>query len=329
MSTKVLTVRTGGKTKDGKPEKYDKFVVTIPSKKNGDGQNFKYHPSYPEGTKELTITLLYDDPRMSLEYGQIGYAKFQDYGQCLVKGELNSNKAIVTSLKNRNAEPFEVVLNEQTKKDYRVKDAGYFKFIIPGISGIGEMAVLKTSSVNSIMTIENTLARLSSITKGKLAGLTLELTLVQKDTSFFQNGKEQNTTIFFPSLSFRGYTALDGNYYEGLKGLAKYVEERETFIDKHLNLAGFFELENATVFMSDEDSGVESQANQSSHYEPVDHFINLFREEGISDDVISKVNDALKSGAYTIEEVEGYITNLYTNGGIKKLTDFHLLDMLS
>jgi hypothetical protein len=182
------------------PQKLDHFVITTLTRNKTDN-NFQrdeeLHKLYGDKPTEIPVRLLYNDLFLNF---QTNYTAFVGKTRwCVGDGEF------ATRL-DEHGKPFEVECPcERLGFGYAGKDKckinGTLSVVIEGAEVIGGVWKLRTTSLNTCQGILSSLAMISGMTGGVLAGIPLVLTLAPKTATTPEGAA---TTVYVVGLEFRG-----------------------------------------------------------------------------------------------------------------------------
>ena len=193
------------------PQKLDYFLLT--TLERGADNNYvldkRLHQKFGEKPKEIPVRLIYDDIGLNFATRYICY-----YGKtvfCSGDGEtaqrLQSDK---TTYKERTC-PCERqdpkfagdVVNGQVKAGQgKCKINGILSVIVDGADSVGGVWKFRTTSYNTVVGIMSSLALISRITGGRLAGIPLNMTVSPKTTQDPIKGGQ--VTVYVVGLTFAG-----------------------------------------------------------------------------------------------------------------------------
>lgn len=194
---KVIVSRKGNEFQP--PEKLDHFVVTT-LERGADG-NFltdtAMHAKFGREPKELPVRLLFNDPWLNF---QTTYAAMRGGSRfCTGDGERAQrvdNDGVVHEVDC----PCPLLADTYTGND-KCKINGTLSVMIDGAEVVGGVWKLRTTSINTCQGIASSLALLSSVTSGNIAGIPLMLTIRPKAAVTPQGA---TTTIYVVGIEFRG-----------------------------------------------------------------------------------------------------------------------------
>lgn len=243
------------------PKKLDHFIITG-LERGPDGnfiKNTEIHKQIGERPKEIDVRLLYDDPDLNFltRYACYNGTKLWCTGDgetaSRMTGE-NGNRATVKC-------PCEH-LDAGYKAGPKCKPSGVLSVMLDNSPIVGGVHKLRTTSFNSVTNILSSMAMISRITGGVLAGIPLKLTFGKKTTTV--PGTEQQTTIPVIGLVYKGSvmelaesgqrTALE---FAGYRKRIEYIEDiARKQLDKEIGLGLYTEGE------TDEDIAAEFYPEQ-------------------------------------------------------------------
>lgn len=181
------------------PQKLDHFVIT--TLERGSDGNFVHdaamHSRFGKAPREVPVRLLFNDPWLNF---QTTYAAFKGGTRfCTGDGEraerIGPNGA-VTAMDC----PCHLLDPTYDGKD-KCKINGTLSVVIDGAEIVGGVWKLRTTSINTCQGIASSLALLSSVTGGQIAGVPLMLTIRPKASVTPQGA---STTVYVVGLEFRG-----------------------------------------------------------------------------------------------------------------------------
>lgn len=199
IGQKGRTIKSRNGNEFQPPEKLDHFVVT--TLERGQDGNFvldrAIHDRFGDAPKELPVRLLFNDPWLNF---QTTYAAMRGGSRfCTGDGERAER---VTP----NGEIVEVTCPcERLNSTYDGKDKckinGTLSVMIDGAEVVGGVWKLRTTSINTCQGIASSLALLSTVTEGNIAGVPLMMTVRPKAAVTPQGA---TTTVYVVGLEFRG-----------------------------------------------------------------------------------------------------------------------------
>lgn len=221
IGIKGAVVQSQGGKSFQPPKKLDHFVVT--GLNRGPDNNFvrdaTIHEEIGDQPKELPIRLIYDDPALNF-YTRL--VCFQGRIQfCTGDGEKAQRlqgKQLVDY-----ACPCERINQDYTPAEGRCKVAGMLSCILDCQQIVGGVWKFRTTSWNTCQALTGSLALISRITGGVLAGL--PLTLAIRPKTVVAPGTQHTQTVYVVGIEFRG--TMDQLAEEGLKRALAMAKSRE------------------------------------------------------------------------------------------------------
>ena len=181
------------------PQKLDHFVIT--TLERGPDGNFNLdqgmHARFGDQPKELPVMLLFNDPWLSF---QTTYAAMRG-GARFCTGDGERAERIDEQGEIHEVECTCERLNQAYAGKEKCKINGTLSVMIEGATVVGGIWKLRTTSINTCQGIASSLALLSTITEGHIAGVPLMLT-VRPKASVTPQGT--TTTVYVVGLEFRG-----------------------------------------------------------------------------------------------------------------------------
>jgi len=201
---KEITSKQGKKFQP--PKKQDYFTIT--TLERGDDGNFlrnkEIHQAIGEQPKEIDVRLLYDDPDLNFFTRYVCYdgttlwctGDGEKASRILKRGETDKQNE-----RKQTACPCERLESGFTGKG-KCKPSGVLSVMLDNSPIVGGVWKLRTTSFNSVTNILSSLAMISRISGGVLAGLPLKLTFSKKTTTIPNTDKK--TTIPVIGLIYKG-----------------------------------------------------------------------------------------------------------------------------
>ncbi|AWK85063.1 hypothetical protein [Azospirillum thermophilum] len=199
------------------PQKLDHFLVT--TLERGQDNNYlrdeRVHAQLGDKPRDLPVRLVFDDPELNFQSRLVAYQGKTLW--CHGDGVTSQRLQKDGTWKEHNcaacplADPTFQAIPENQKYP-KCKMNGRLAVMLDTASTVGGVHVLRTTSYNTIVGITSSLAFLTSVTGGPLAGIPLTMSIRPK-TATDPTGKTQ--TIYVVSLGFAGAmeelqaTALD------------------------------------------------------------------------------------------------------------------------
>lgn len=230
------------------PNKLDHFIIT--GLERGPDGNFlinkEIHSKVGEKPKELDVRLLYDDPNLNFLTRYACYSGTKLW--CTGDGEAASRLTGENGNRQTVKCPCEH-LDSDYKSGPKCKPSGVLSVMLDESPIVGGVWKLRTTSFNSVTNILSSMAMISRITGGVLAGIPLKLTFGKKTTKV--PGTEQQTTIPIIGLVYKGSvrelaesgqkTALE---FAGYRKRIEYIEDiARKQLDKEMGLGIYTEAE--------------------------------------------------------------------------------------
>lgn len=191
--------KSKGGTEFQPPQKLDHFVVT--TLRRGPDGNFvrdeALHRAFGDKPTELPVRLLYNDPWLNF---QTSYAAFRGKMRwCSGDGEtaqrmVAQGKVAVVDC------PCERLDFGYSEPD-KCKINGTLSVVVDGAEVIGGVWKLRTTSINTCQGIASSLAMISGMTGGILAGIPLTLTLQPKTATTPEGAM---STVYVVGMEYRG-----------------------------------------------------------------------------------------------------------------------------
>ncbi|MGR0183181.1 recombination directionality factor [Azospirillum aestuarii] len=206
-----------GGTEFQPPQKLDHFLVT--TLERGQDNNYlrdeRVHAQLGEKPRDLPVRLVFDDPELNFQSRLVAYQgkTLWCHGDGITSQRLQKDGTWKDHdcSKCPLADPaFQAIAENQRYP--KCKMNGRLAVMLDTASTVGGVHVLRTTSYNTIVGITSSLAFLTSVTGGPLAGIPLTMSIRPK-TATDPTGKTQ--TIYVVSLGFAGAmeqlqsTALD------------------------------------------------------------------------------------------------------------------------
>jgi hypothetical protein len=199
------------------PQKLDHFLVT--TLERGQDNNYlrdeRVHAQLGEKPRDLPVRLVFDDPELNFQSRLVAYQgkTLWCHGDGVVSQRLQKDGTWKDHDCSRCplADPAFQAIPENQRYP-KCKMNGRLAVMLDTASTVGGVHVLRTTSYNTIVGITSSLAFLTSVTGGPLAGIPLTMSIRPK-TATDPTGKTQ--TIYVVSLGFAGAmeelqsTALD------------------------------------------------------------------------------------------------------------------------
>ena len=230
------------------PNKLDHFIITG-LERGPDGnfiKNAEIHKEIGDKPKELDVRLLYDDPDLNFltRYACYSGTKLWCTGDGETAARLTGENGQRATVKC----PCEH-LESGYKGGPKCKPSGVLSVMLDNSPIVGGVHKLRTTSFNSVTNILSSMAMISRITGGVLAGIPLKLTFGKKTTTV--PGTEQQTTIPIIGLVYKGSvrelaesgqkTALE---FAGYRKRIEYIEDiARKQLDKEMGLGIYTEAE--------------------------------------------------------------------------------------
>lgn len=193
------------------PQKLDHFIIT--TNERGQDNNFvldsTLHGMFGESPKSIPVRLIYDDISLNFATRYICY-----YGKTVFcSGDGEEAQRLQSDKKTYKARPCPCerqdptfagdVVNGQVKAGQgKCKINGILSVVIDGAQSVGGVWKFRTTSYNSVVGILSSLALISRITGGRLAGIPMNLTVSPKTVNDPISQKQQ--TIYVVGLQYAG-----------------------------------------------------------------------------------------------------------------------------
>ena len=210
--------RTGSKGEYRLPQKLDHFIITTNEKDGKDDFiiDSELHAILGDEPKELKIRLLYNEPELNF---YTRYSIFQG-NKCICEGDGENFYWLNEATGEMEAGKVPV---KQLDPNYKGKDKckpnGVLQCVIEGANTIGGVWKFRTTSWNSVVSIQTGLAFIRQLTGGQLAGVPLTLALRAKNV--LVEGK--STKIYVVNIEYRGsIESLQETTYKLLTSTANY-----------------------------------------------------------------------------------------------------------
>ena len=210
--------RTGSKGEYRLPQKLDHFIITTNEKDGKDDFiiDSELHAILGDEPKELKIRLLYNEPELNF---YTRYSIFQG-NKCICEGDGEDFYWLNEATGEMEAGKVPV---KQLDPNYKGKDKckpnGVLQCVIEGANTIGGVWKFRTTSWNSVVSIQTGLAFIRQLTGGQLAGVPLTLALRAKNV--LVEGK--STKIYVVNIEYRGsIESLQETTYKLLTSTANY-----------------------------------------------------------------------------------------------------------
>jgi hypothetical protein len=222
-----------GVVRDGKPIQTSTILVTTPTK---DGQeNFRIMDGFnPDGEKSVSVILPFDKPELNFEVGYVGFANIEEQEYILKATDIGEPLYMIPLYTIDETIKVIRISKNLTHKDiamYKLEKSGFLQVMVKDISGYGEVFYFKTKSINTIANIQNQLKMYSTLTKGHLAGLELEMSPVRKEIG--------ENEVMYISLAYKGDIFV---------GLEEYRKNRANAV---LDISAFEELYSEKFVFND------------------------------------------------------------------------------
>ena len=209
------------------PQKLDHFLVTT-LMRGSDGNYLidrEVHEKYGEKPRSLPVRLVYNDPELNF---QSRYVCFKGKNLwCSGDGEQACRREPSGNMQERTC-PCELQNPEYagTADRPKCKINGTLSVMIDGVSRVGGVWKLRTTSYNSVVGITSSLSLIATLTGGIVAGLPFDLTLRPKTAIVPSSG--QSTLIWVVGIEYRGTVEdLQSIAYERAKNQALYYAKME------------------------------------------------------------------------------------------------------
>lgn len=208
--------RTSGSGSEWQPpQKLDHFLITTLERGN-DGNyvlDQRLHQKFGTAPKSIPVRLIYDDIALNFAtryicyYGKTVFCSGDgEYAQRLQKGGTHITRACPCGRQDpkyagddgQNG-PDEIG-GSNTKGKCKIN--GILSFIIDGADSVGGVWKFRTTSYNTVVGIMSSLALISRITGGRLAGIPLNMTVSPKTTQDPIKGGQ--VTVYVVGLTFAG-----------------------------------------------------------------------------------------------------------------------------
>ena len=317
------------------PKKLDHFIITG-LERGADGnflKNADIHEKVGEKPIELDIRLLYDDPNLNFLTRYVCY----DGTTLWCTGDGEAASRIIKRGENENNERKQVSCPcERIDRGFsgkgKCKPSGVLSVMLDNSPMVGGVHKLRTTSFNSVTNILSSMAMISRITGGVLAGIPLKLTFGKKTTTV--PGTEQQTTIPIIGLVYKGSvrelaesgqrTALE---FAGYRKRIEYIEDiARKQLDKEMGLGLYTEAETDEDIVAEfypEQVGATGPDQPETNKNGTSKSFEDLIDESVSDsNLLPYVDKYIKLSAKAAGKTEDEIKTMFTNDFEDSLENF-------
>ena len=292
------------------PNKLDHFIITG-LERGPDGnfiKNAEIHKEIGDKPKELDVRLLYDDPDLNFltRYACYSGTKLWCTGDGETAARLTGENGQRATVKC----PCEH-LESGYKGGPKCKPSGVLSVMLDNSPIVGGVHKLRTTSFNSVTNILSSMAMISRITGGVLAGIPLKLTFGKKTTTV--PGTEQQTTIPIIGLIYKGSvrelaesgqkTALE---FAGYRKRIEYIEDiARKQLDKEMGLGIYTEAETDEDIVAEfypEQVGATGSETAETKVTPTKSFDELINESLQNDNLLPLVEKFVTMSARALSK---------------------------